>query len=120
MQAYSAALKVLCQAEKSLHDTIRDSYEAEWPEREQLTAIIDVSFVAGMNALCLAISRLLVFAESRNTIKRDGKSSLRGSSASCFYLCVTVHRLEEKGAFSTKFSAGKLLVCSFLSICLIV
>lgn len=32
---------MLCQAEKSLHDTIRDSYEAEWPEREQLTAIID-------------------------------------------------------------------------------
>lgn len=41
IKAYSAALKVLCQAEKSLHDTIRDSYEAEWPEREQLTAIID-------------------------------------------------------------------------------
>ncbi|WKY06725.1 hypothetical protein Q1695_006702 [Nippostrongylus brasiliensis] len=41
VKAYSAALKVLCQAEKALHDTIRESYESEWPDREQLTAIID-------------------------------------------------------------------------------
>ncbi|KAK6040648.1 BAR domain protein [Cooperia oncophora] len=34
-------MKTLCQAEKALHDTIREAYEAEWPEREQLTAIID-------------------------------------------------------------------------------
>ncbi|PIO74469.1 hypothetical protein TELCIR_03519 [Teladorsagia circumcincta] len=40
-RAYSAAMKVLCQAEKALHETIRESYEAEWPEREQLTALLD-------------------------------------------------------------------------------
>ncbi|KAK6049910.1 BAR domain protein [Cooperia oncophora] len=40
-EAYSTAMKTLCQAEKALHDTIREAYEAEWPEREQLTAIID-------------------------------------------------------------------------------
>ncbi|KAJ1369164.1 hypothetical protein KIN20_030567 [Parelaphostrongylus tenuis] len=41
IKAYTSALKVLCQAERALHDTIRESYEAEWPDREQLTAIID-------------------------------------------------------------------------------
>ncbi|VDM61369.1 unnamed protein product [Angiostrongylus costaricensis] len=41
IKAYSSALKVLCQAERALHDTIRESYEAEWPNREHLTAILD-------------------------------------------------------------------------------
>lgn len=31
-------------AEKQLRDTIRDAYEPEWPDREHLTAIFDVSF----------------------------------------------------------------------------
>ncbi|KAK6010847.1 hypothetical protein OSTOST_24086, partial [Ostertagia ostertagi] len=41
VKAYSTAMKVLCQAEKALHDTIRESYEAEWPDREQFTALLD-------------------------------------------------------------------------------
>uniref|UniRef100_A0A0K0DMI0 BAR domain-containing protein n=1 Tax=Angiostrongylus cantonensis TaxID=6313 RepID=A0A0K0DMI0_ANGCA len=41
IKAYSSALKVLCQAERALHDTIRESYETEWPNREHLTAILD-------------------------------------------------------------------------------
>nr|CDJ87148.1 BAR and Src homology-3 domain containing protein [Haemonchus contortus] len=41
VKAYSTAMKALCQAEKALHDTIRESYEPEWPEREQLTALLD-------------------------------------------------------------------------------
>uniref|UniRef100_A0A1I7XBX7 BAR domain-containing protein n=1 Tax=Heterorhabditis bacteriophora TaxID=37862 RepID=A0A1I7XBX7_HETBA len=41
LKVYSAALKMLCQAEKTLRDTIRDAYEPEWPERELLTALLD-------------------------------------------------------------------------------
>ncbi|RCN27258.1 BAR domain protein, partial [Ancylostoma caninum] len=41
VKAYAAALKALNQAERTLRDTIRESYEPEWPEREHLTAILD-------------------------------------------------------------------------------
>ncbi|KHJ93517.1 BAR domain protein [Oesophagostomum dentatum] len=41
VKAYAAALKGLNQAERTLRDTIRESYETEWPEREHLTAILD-------------------------------------------------------------------------------
>ena len=43
-QSYCSALKALCQAERQLRDTIRETYEAEWPEREHLTALMDVSW----------------------------------------------------------------------------
>lgn len=41
IKTYCSALKALCQAERTLRDTIRDSYETEWPEREHLTALLD-------------------------------------------------------------------------------
>ncbi|KAK6752744.1 hypothetical protein RB195_003883 [Necator americanus] len=41
VKAYAAALRALNQAERTLRDTIRESYESEWPEREHLTAILD-------------------------------------------------------------------------------
>ncbi|PAV80223.1 hypothetical protein WR25_22653 [Diploscapter pachys] len=42
VKTYSAALKTLITAERSLRDTIRENYEPDWPEREHLTALFDV------------------------------------------------------------------------------
>ncbi|CAI4231965.1 unnamed protein product [Auanema sp. JU1783] len=41
VKGYTQALKSLCQAEKVLRETIRETYESDWPEREQFTALLD-------------------------------------------------------------------------------
>lgn len=42
LKAYGVALKSLVSAQQTLRDTIRELYEPDWPERENLCAITHV------------------------------------------------------------------------------
>lgn len=42
-QVYAEALKKLTEAEKNLHESVRQAYETEWPDREHVVALSNVS-----------------------------------------------------------------------------
>lgn len=43
-QVYADALKKLTEAEKNLHESVRQAYETEWPDREHVVALSNVSY----------------------------------------------------------------------------